>query len=53
MDSGSMKIPEKYRDIAKYAYSVLRQYPKSEKYTPAATIRLLPGIGAGEAVLWT
>jgi hypothetical protein len=29
----SMKILEKYKDLAKYTYIALRQYPKSEKYT--------------------
>ncbi len=35
----SMKILEKYKDLAKYTYVVLRQYPKSEKYTIAAETR--------------
>jgi hypothetical protein len=35
----SMKILEKYKDLAKYTYIVLRQYPKSEKYTIAADTR--------------
>jgi hypothetical protein len=35
----SMKILEKYKDLAKYTYSVLRQYPKSEKYTIASDTR--------------
>jgi ssDNA-specific exonuclease RecJ len=34
-----MKILEKYKDLAKYTYVVLRQYPKSEKYTIAADTR--------------
>jgi hypothetical protein len=35
----SMKILERYKDLAKYTYIVLRQYPKSEKYTIAADTR--------------
>lgn len=35
----SMKILEKYKDLAKYTYIILRQYPKSEKYTIAADTR--------------
>jgi hypothetical protein len=35
----SMKILEKFKDLAKYTYIVLRQYPKSEKYTIAADTR--------------
>ena len=38
-DVGGMKILEKYKDLAKYTYIVLRQYPKSEKYTLAAETR--------------
>jgi hypothetical protein len=34
-----MKILERYKDLAKYTYIVLRQYPKSEKYTIAADTR--------------
>jgi hypothetical protein len=34
-----MKILEKFKDLAKYTYIVLRQYPKSEKYTLGAAAR--------------
>jgi hypothetical protein len=34
-----MKILEKFKDLAKYTYIILRQYPKSEKYTLAAETR--------------
>jgi hypothetical protein len=34
-----MKLLEKFKDLAKYTYIVLRQYPKSEKYTIAAETR--------------
>jgi hypothetical protein len=34
-----MKILEKYKDLAKYTYIVLKQYPKSEKYTIASDTR--------------
>ena len=35
----SMKILEKFKDLAKYTYIVARQYPKSEKYTLGAATR--------------
>jgi hypothetical protein len=38
---GSMKILEKFKDLAKYTYVVLQQFPKSEKYTLAAHTRSL------------
>ena len=38
MDAG-MKILAKYKDLAKYTYIVLKQYPKSEKYTIASDTR--------------
>jgi four helix bundle protein len=41
-----MKILEKFKDLAKYTYIVLRQYPKSEKYSLGAdTRRVLWDIG--------
>jgi four helix bundle protein len=39
MSDSSLSILEKYKDLAKYTYIVLRQYPKSEKYTLAAETR--------------
>jgi hypothetical protein len=39
VSESSLKILEKYKDLAKYTYIVLRQYPKSEKYTIAANTR--------------
>jgi hypothetical protein len=41
-DNG-MRILEKHKDLAKYIYIVLRQYPKSERYTLAAVTRRLLG----------
>lgn len=34
-----MKVVQKYVDMAKYVYVVLRNFPKSEKYTMAGDIR--------------
>jgi four helix bundle protein len=34
-----MKVVQKYVDMAKYVYIVLRNFPRSEKYTMAADIR--------------
>jgi four helix bundle protein len=34
-----MKIVQKYVDMTKYVYVILRNFPKSEKYTLAADIR--------------
>jgi hypothetical protein len=34
-DNG-MKVVQKYMDMAKYVYIVLRNFPRSEKYTMAA-----------------
>jgi four helix bundle protein len=36
---GGMKVVQKYVDMAKYTYIVLRNFPRSEKYTMAADIR--------------
>jgi four helix bundle protein len=35
----SMKVTQKYVDMAKYVYIVLKSFPRSEKYTLAADIR--------------
>jgi hypothetical protein len=35
----SMKVVQKYVDMAKYVYIILRNFPRSEKYTLAADIR--------------
>jgi hypothetical protein len=46
MEDG-MKVIQKYVDMAKYAYVILRNFPRSEKYTLAADIRQrLWGAGA-------
>jgi hypothetical protein len=34
-----LKVVQKYIDMAKYVYIVLRNFPKSEKYSLAADIR--------------
>jgi four helix bundle protein len=34
-----MKVVQKYVDMAKYVYIILRNYPRSEKYTLAADTR--------------
>lgn len=34
-----MKVVQKYVDMAKYVYIVLRNFPRSEKYSLAADIR--------------
>jgi four helix bundle protein len=39
MADGSMKVVQKFVDMAKYVYVVLRNFPKSEKYSLAADIR--------------
>ena len=38
VESG-MKVVQKYVDMAKYLYGVLRNFPKAEKYALAADIR--------------
>ena len=39
MADNSMKVVQKYVDMAKYVYIILRNYPRSEKYTMAADTR--------------
>ncbi|MDR2741764.1 MAG: diversity-generating retroelement protein Avd [Treponema sp.] len=39
MADNSMKVVQKFVDMAKYVYVVLRNFPKSEKYSLAADIR--------------
>jgi hypothetical protein len=41
MADTSMKVVQKYVDMAKYVYIVLRNFPKSEKYSLAADIRCI------------
>jgi four helix bundle protein len=39
MAENSMKVVQKYIDMAKYVYIILRNFPRSEKYSLAADIR--------------
>jgi four helix bundle protein len=39
MADNSMKVVQKFVDMAKYVYVVLRNFPRSEKYSLAADIR--------------
>ena len=39
MIENGMKVVQKYVDMAKYVYIILRNFPRSEKYTMAADIR--------------
>jgi four helix bundle protein len=39
MFDNGMKVVQKYVDLTKYVYVVLRNFPKSEKYTMAGDIR--------------
>ena len=39
MTDNSMKVVQKYVDMAKYVYIILRNFKRSEKYTLAADIR--------------
>jgi len=39
VSDNSMKVVQKYVDMAKYVYIILRNYPRSEKYTLAADTR--------------